>query len=96
MKIKGKEEKKEYKSNCSVNHLAKFAEAYCSQLEEAETGTKYESGLAVKRVKTKDAPKPNPEGTLPSEWSTNTTMLITTTERDATTVVHMIVVCTEN
>ena len=61
---------KEYKSSCSTNRYAKFAEAHRSKLEDTKSCEKYESGAAVKTAKKtiKAAPKRNPEGPLPSEW----------------------------
>ena len=59
----------DYKAGRSANRYSKFAEAHRSQLEDAKTGVAYESGIAVKHAKKtiKEAPKRNPEGTLPSE-----------------------------
>ena len=60
----------EYKARRSSNRYKKFAEAHSSQLADVKTGATYESGIAVKNAKKtlKEAPKRNPNGTLPSEW----------------------------
>ena len=53
----------------SSNRYTKFARAHHDQLEELNTGAKYETGIAIKVAKKsiKKVPKRNPEGMLLSE-----------------------------